>query len=193
MRTLIATVASLSCGRCIAFAASQLGKNTVGAKQLKKNAVTTAKIKKNAVTSAQIKGNSVNGAKVADGSLTGADIANGSLTQAQINQSSLTAARASNVMGLAFGADGNCSPTLPLPSGVSSKRVNPGVCQITFPSPVANCAFTSSPHVRNASLVVPSIRQIEEFDFSKTPNSLIVDTKAEGSLVNLAFDMVVVC
>lgn len=38
-----------------AFAASQLGKNTVGSKQLKKNAVTTAKIKNGAVTGAKIK------------------------------------------------------------------------------------------------------------------------------------------
>lgn len=42
-----------------AFAASKLGKNTVGTKQLKKNAVTTVKIKNGAV----------NGAKVANGSL----------------------------------------------------------------------------------------------------------------------------
>jgi hypothetical protein len=47
-----------------AFAANQLGKNTVGSKQLKKNAVTTAKIKKEAVTAAKVK----------KGSLTGADI-----------------------------------------------------------------------------------------------------------------------
>jgi hypothetical protein len=38
-----------------AFAAGQLGKNTVGSKQLKKNAVTTAKIKNGAVTGAKIK------------------------------------------------------------------------------------------------------------------------------------------
>jgi hypothetical protein len=38
-----------------AFAASQLGKNTVGSKQLKKNAVTTAKIKNGAVTGAKVK------------------------------------------------------------------------------------------------------------------------------------------
>lgn len=37
-----------------AFAASQLGKNSVGTKQLKKNAVTAAKIKKGAVTGAKI-------------------------------------------------------------------------------------------------------------------------------------------
>jgi hypothetical protein len=54
----------LMLGGATAFAAGQLGKNTVGSKQLKKNAVTTAKIKKNAV----------NGSKVKDQSLTGSDI-----------------------------------------------------------------------------------------------------------------------
>jgi hypothetical protein len=38
-----------------AFAASKLGKNSVGTKQLKNNAVTTAKIKKEAVTGPKIK------------------------------------------------------------------------------------------------------------------------------------------
>jgi hypothetical protein len=51
-------------GGASAFAASQLGKNSVGTKQLKAKAVTAAKIKNNAVT----------GAKVKNGSLTGADI-----------------------------------------------------------------------------------------------------------------------
>lgn len=56
-------------GGASAFAATHLGKNSVGTKQLKNNAVTTAKIKKNAV----------NGAKVKNGSLTGADINLGTL------------------------------------------------------------------------------------------------------------------
>jgi hypothetical protein len=47
-----------------AFAANQLGKNTVGSKQLKKNAVTATKIKNEAVTAAKVK----------KGSLTGTDI-----------------------------------------------------------------------------------------------------------------------
>jgi hypothetical protein len=38
-----------------AFAASQLGKNSVGANQIKKNAVTTAKLKKGAVTGSKLK------------------------------------------------------------------------------------------------------------------------------------------
>ncbi len=65
-------------GGATAFAAGQLGKNSVGSKQLKKNAVTTAKIKKNAVTKAKIKNGSVNGAKLADGSVSGSDINLGS-------------------------------------------------------------------------------------------------------------------
>lgn len=66
-------------GGASAFAATQLGKNSVGTKQLKSNAVTTAKIKNNAVTTNKIKKNAVNGAKVKDGSLTGADINLGAL------------------------------------------------------------------------------------------------------------------
>jgi hypothetical protein len=50
-----------------AFAASQLGKNTVGTKQLKKNAVTTAKIKNQAVKSAKLADGAVTAAKLAPG------------------------------------------------------------------------------------------------------------------------------
>ena len=62
-----------------AFAASQLGKNSVGTKQLKKNAVTTAKIKPNAVTTAKIKKNAVTTAKIKDGAITGAKVNLGTL------------------------------------------------------------------------------------------------------------------
>lgn len=57
-------------GGATAFAAHQLGKNTVGAKQLKKNAVTGVKIKANAVT----------GSKVANGSLTASDLSSSTLS-----------------------------------------------------------------------------------------------------------------
>jgi hypothetical protein len=66
-------------GGATAFAASQLGKNSVGSKQIKKNAVTAAKIKKNAVTAAKIKANAVTGAKIKDGSITGAKVDLGTL------------------------------------------------------------------------------------------------------------------
>jgi hypothetical protein len=56
-------------GGATAFAASNLGKNSVGSKQLKKNSVTAAKIKNNAVT----------GAKVQDGSLSSGDFAAGQI------------------------------------------------------------------------------------------------------------------
>lgn len=51
----IATLALfLALSGATAFAASQLGKNSVGSKQLKKNSVTAAKIKNGAVTQAKI-------------------------------------------------------------------------------------------------------------------------------------------
>jgi hypothetical protein len=51
-------------GGATAFAASQLGKNSVGSKQLKNNAVTSAKIKKNAITTAKVKKAAITGAKL---------------------------------------------------------------------------------------------------------------------------------
>jgi hypothetical protein len=71
----VATLALfIAIGGASAFAASQLGKNTVGSKQLKKNSVTTAKIKKEAVTTKKLKKGAVNASKVADHSLTGTQI-----------------------------------------------------------------------------------------------------------------------
>ncbi len=52
-----------------AFAAGQLGKNSVGPKQLKKNAVTTAKIKNGAVTGAKVKAGSLSASNFAAGQL----------------------------------------------------------------------------------------------------------------------------
>jgi len=52
-----------------AFAAGQLGKNSVGSKQLKKNAVTTAKIKNGAVTGAKVKAGSLTASNFAAGQL----------------------------------------------------------------------------------------------------------------------------
>jgi hypothetical protein len=47
-----------------AYAASQLGKNSVGAKQLKKNAVSTAKVKKEAITAAKVKKGTLTGTQI---------------------------------------------------------------------------------------------------------------------------------
>jgi hypothetical protein len=59
-----------------AFAASQLGKNSVGPKQLKKNAVRTAKIKNKAVTGAKIKPGTITGAQVNASTLGTVPVAN---------------------------------------------------------------------------------------------------------------------
>ncbi|HTR74661.1 MAG TPA: hypothetical protein VMH33_05315 [Solirubrobacterales bacterium] len=75
-----------------AFAASQLGKNSVGSKQLKKNAVTAAKIKKNAVTGAKIKAKAIVGSKLANGAVTGAKIGAGTVSGSNIAGSTITGA-----------------------------------------------------------------------------------------------------
>ncbi len=66
-------------GGATAFAANQLGKNSVGTKQLKANAVTTAKLKANAVTTAKLKANAVTSAKIKNGAVTGAKVNLGTL------------------------------------------------------------------------------------------------------------------
>jgi hypothetical protein len=48
----------------VAYAASHLGKNTVGPKQLKKNSVTTAKVKKEAITAVKVKKGALTGAQI---------------------------------------------------------------------------------------------------------------------------------
>jgi hypothetical protein len=50
----------------VAFAASQLGKNSVGSKQLKKSAITTAKIKNGAVTGSKVNLASLGAVPLAD-------------------------------------------------------------------------------------------------------------------------------
>jgi hypothetical protein len=95
-------------GGATAFAASQLGKNSVGSKQLKKNSVTKVKIKKGAVsgdklangavtesklgggavTNAKLGDNSVSTAKIQNGAVNGDKIADGSLSGADINAGS---------------------------------------------------------------------------------------------------------
>src|SRR6186997_433153 len=79
-------VVVLVLGGATAFAAAQLGKNTVGTKQLKKNAVTAAKIKKAAV----------NGAKLADGSVTGAKLADGAVSKGKLGTDAVTEAKIKN-------------------------------------------------------------------------------------------------
>jgi hypothetical protein len=66
---IVAIIALVTALTGSAYAAHQLGKNSVGTRQLKSKSVTTGKIARNAV----------NGSKVANGSLTGSDINIGQL------------------------------------------------------------------------------------------------------------------
>jgi hypothetical protein len=91
-------------GGASAFAAVQLGKNTVGSKQLKKNAVTAAKIKKNAVTAAKIKNGAVTTAKLANDAATGAKVLESSLGQVPHAANAVNAADAAKLGGQAPGA-----------------------------------------------------------------------------------------
>lgn len=87
-------------GGATAFAATHLGKNSVGTKQLKKNAVTGAKVKDGSLTGADVAAGSlatanfadgsINSAKVLDNSLTGKDVADNSLTGKDVEDKSLT-------------------------------------------------------------------------------------------------------
>jgi hypothetical protein len=87
-------------GGATAFAATELGKNTVGSKQLKNNAVITAKIKKEAVAAAKIKNGAVSGAKLAAGAVssdklgagavTGEKLAGGSVDASKLGKGSVT-------------------------------------------------------------------------------------------------------
>lgn len=61
---MVSILAFVVLGGASAFAASQIGKNSVGSRQLKSKAVTTGKLAPNAV----------NGSKIANGSVTGEDI-----------------------------------------------------------------------------------------------------------------------
>jgi hypothetical protein len=89
-----------------AFAASHLGKNSVGAKQLKKNAVTTPKIRKNAVTTAKIGKEAVTGAKIKLSSLgtvpaatNATNAAHANAADAATNAGNLAAPEAIHVVG----------------------------------------------------------------------------------------------
>lgn len=76
-----------------AFAATQLGKNTVGTKQLKKNAVTTAKIKKNAVSRAKIRKNAINTARLKKNAVTTAKLRKNAVTAAKLEAGAVTGAK----------------------------------------------------------------------------------------------------
>lgn len=183
-----------------AYAASHLGKNSIGSKQIKKSAITTAKIKNEAVTTEKIKNRSITGGKLANGSVGGAQLqANsvsggnvqaGSLTGADINQSTLTSVRAANVTGVALSYD--CQAEVPLPSGVSASVTGTG-CKVTFPFNVYNCAVTATVGIRTDLLIIAEERTVQTFRNPNTPDVIVTDPVGNGTAKAEPVDLIAVC
>jgi hypothetical protein len=116
-----------------AYAASQLGKNSVGTKQLKNNAVSAAKIKNGAVTKAKI-------SSAAQAALKGATGLQGPKGEA--------GAPATNLWAV-VGSDGK----LIRGSGVtsSSQGAIKGVYRVVFNRDLSACAFIASPAIETGT------------------------------------------
>jgi hypothetical protein len=173
-----------------AYAASHLGKNSVGTKQLKNGAVTTAKIKNAAVTGEKLANGSVGSAQLQANSVSGANVQAGSLTGSDVNQSTLTSVRASNVTGVALA--GNCEAAAPFPSGVSATVGGTG-CRVTFPFNIYNCAVTATAAVRSSTFFGAEERRVETFRSSKTPDQLETNPTGGGSYSAEPVDLIAVC
>jgi hypothetical protein len=158
-------------GGATAFAASQLGKNTVGTKQLKKNAVTSAKIKKNAITTPKIKADAVTGAQVNEGTLGTVPSANSANTAGTAN--ALSPLEATHLVG-APGEPGfeNGYFNYPGEAGISFNPVgfykdHEGIVHLQGiakapPSAPLPIVFTLPPGFRPASGKLIELQQIEE-------------------------------
>jgi hypothetical protein len=109
-------------GGTTAFAASHLGKGTIGTRQLKKNAVTAAKIKKGAITHSKLAPGSVTGAAVKDGSLGGADLNVASLPTVPSASSAATANALAGRVPFAFFTGPGTKPIVTIgPFTISSR------------------------------------------------------------------------
>ena len=177
----------LALGAGTAFAASQLGKNSVGPKQLKKNSVTGPKIKKDAVTSAKVKDGSLQGADLADGTITGTKVADGSLSQSDFGGT----VQANNITGIAINADGTAA--LPFPSGVSATPLGVGGCRLNFPSSVLNCVATATVAIRGSGLMILAERTVQTVRNPSTPNAIALEPFVGGTSNDLPVDLTLVC
>lgn len=104
-----------------AFAASHLGKNSVGSKQLKKNSVTAAKIKEAAITAGKIQDGAVSPGKLSSNAVSTSNVTDRAITDAKLADSAITGAK------LAPGAIGAGKLA---PSSVTGAEVAPGSLSI---------------------------------------------------------------
>lgn len=197
-------------GGATAFAAAELGKNSVGAKQLKKNAVTTAKIKKEAVAAGKIKNGAVGSSKLADGSVSNGKLANaavtgekiaaaavtgekvqdGSLNGSDINQGSLNAVKAANVYGVMFQEVGGAKIISASDPGIKSGGCFLA-CSVEFPRDVTQCSYTVSSIDQGSGSGEPAM--FEAFPSSNEKAILVVAWNDEGNLIAHDWGMTVVC
>ncbi|MCB0828874.1 MAG: hypothetical protein KDB62_08720 [Solirubrobacterales bacterium] len=125
----VATLAIFIALGGISYAATNLGKNSVGTKQIKKKAVTTPKIRKDAVTAPKLRKDAVATPKIRKDAVTGAKIkqdavgtsklANGAVTQGKVDPN-LLASIDSEAQLKVLNGDGSVLGTLAgvLPSGI---------------------------------------------------------------------------
>lgn len=182
-----------------AFAANQLGKNSVGPKQLKANAVTAAKIKNGAVTAAKIKNGAVTGAKLADsgvgeaklaaGSVTAGKIANGAVGPEKLSGSYLPSSTAGvPVAGASVSASGSVRAWFNRAGGKPTvSKTGTGVYTLTFPGLEGQAYF-------DTSLALVSLRtdsgEIERT--SSSGNARINTYNSAGAAADRSFDFVLV-
>lgn len=123
-------------GGATAFAATHLGKNSVGTAQLKPGAVTTAKLRSHAV----------DGSKIADGSITGSDIAPGSITRNDISP------------GVIVDDKQDVPPGEPRPIDANEFVItlHPGETKDVSPPDIAPFSVTATCESTGAALVVAS-------------------------------------
>lgn len=181
-------------GGATAFAATQLGKNSVGTKQLKKNAVTAAKIKNNAVTTEKIKNDAVNGAKVNESTLGQVPSAATAGTAASAGTAG-TAATATKVNGVAVNKFSERSA-----GGTEEKEVfGNGHLRVTVSCDgVGNItvrAFTLSDHASIESYGNSTDTDDDDFNIADNPKVIsasdeqrdVVYADEGGNLVSLSY------
>jgi len=161
-------------GGATAFAASKLGKNSVGTKQLRAHSVTAAKLKKNSVTGKKVRDNAITTSKIADNAITTSKIADNAITTSKIADGTVTGAK---VQAATLGTVPNAATF----SGYSRR----GIVRVAASPTVGN----SGAATRAASPEVPLISTgpftvyAKCFDFPNDTNGAVfIRTSEDGAI-----------
>lgn len=173
-------------GGATAFAASQLGRNSVGTKQLRAGSVTAAKLKRDAVTGVTIKDGAVGSAEIEAGSVDTAKIRDGAVTGAKVATSTLgtvpNAAHATNAANAATAANAASAATFAGYSREGVVRLQAAPEGPDFAATVAaappQTLFSSGPFTVYAKCVT----------FVDTFALVFIQTSENGSIVISQFD-----